>query len=208
MSPKTLTERDFPIHDATTAPSEAIEPLNWYQENFGVVPNLAGILAESPALLVSYWQLQNNLLAHSTLTRQEINIVQTAVAHANACQYCVAGHTAFGKMEFFNNTDEQLNAVRQDKAFNDPKLEALRDFTLLVLRNQGRMATSQLNTFLDAGFTRAQALDVIGCIAAKVMSNYANQLALTPIDDAFAPLANGLPYREERTVKSGTHEAA
>jgi len=59
---------------------------------------------------------------------------------------------------------------------------------------------SQLQSFLDAGYTRAQALDVVACIAAKVMSNYVNQIALTPIDEAFAPLAEGLPYREERNL--------
>ncbi|MEM9796388.1 MAG: carboxymuconolactone decarboxylase family protein [Pseudomonadota bacterium] len=208
MLPTRQTERDFPIHDAQTASPEARVALDWYDENFGIVPNLAGVLATSPALLLSYWQLQNNLLAHSTLTRQEINIVQTAVAHANACQYCVAGHTAFGKTEFFSNTDEQLAALRTDAAFADPRLEALRDFTLLVLRNQGRMAQSQLQAFLDAGYDRAQALDVVACIAAKVMSNYANQLALTPVDDAFAPLTEGLPYREDRAVKETEVETA
>lgn len=126
--------------------------------------------------------------------------MQTSVAHANACQYCVAGHTAFGKMEIFGNTDEQLNAIRQDKAFEDPKLEALREFTLLVLRNQGRMATSQLQSFITAGFSRQAALDVVACVAAKVMSNFANQIALTPIDEAFAELAADLPYREDRAV--------
>ena len=63
------------------------------------------------------------------------------------------------------------------------------------------MASSQPDTFLSASFTCAQALDVVACIAAKVMSNYANQIALTPIDDEFAPLAEGLPYREERSTK-------
>lgn len=196
-----ITERDFPIHDAQNAPEAAKEPLNWYKENFGMVPNLAGMLAESPASLISYWQLQNNLLAHSVLTRQQINVVQTVVAHANECQYCVGGHTAFGKMEFFGNTDEQLAAVREDKPFEDPKMNALRDFTLLVMRDKGRMASSQLDAFLGAGFSRQAALDVVACIAAKVMSNYANQIALTPVDDAFAPLTEGLPYREDRSVR-------
>ena len=196
-----LTERDFPIHDVDSAPEAVREPMQWYLDNFNMIPNLAGILATSPALLQSYWQLQNNLLANSALTPQEINIIQTSVAHANACQYCVAGHTAFGKMELFSNTDEQLNAIRKDETFEDPKHEELRDFTLLVLRNQGRMSQSQLQTFLNAGFTRQAALDVVACIAAKVMSNYANQIALTPIDEAFAQLAGDLPYREERAVK-------
>ena len=202
MTPNTYTERDFPIHTMETAPEASKEAMQWYLDNFQMVPNLAAILAESPALLVSYWQAQLNLLQHSTLTPQENNIVQTTVAHENECQYCVSGHTAFGKTEFFNNTDEQLNAVRSGVDFEDPKLNALRDFTLLVMRNQGRMATSQLQSFLDAGFTRAHALDVVACISVKVMTNYANQIALTPIDEAFAPLAEGLPYKEKRVAKA------
>lgn len=202
MKPKTYTERNFPIHEMDTAPEASREAMQWYLDNFQMVPNLAAILAESPALLVSYWQAQLNLLQHSKLTPQENNIVQTTVAHENQCQYCVAGHTAFGKTELFNNSDEQLNAVRSGIDFEEPKLNALRDFTLLVMRNQGRMATSNLQTFLDAGFTRAHALDVVACISVKVMTNYANQIALTPVDEAFAPLAEDLPYKEERVAKA------
>ena len=202
MKPTAYTERDFPMHSTASAAEDSLPALEWYKDRFSMVPNLAGVLAESPALLLSYWQLRQNLFAHSTLSRQEINIVQATVAHANTCQYCVAGHTAFGKMEFFNNTDEQLNAVRNEDAFEDPKLNALRDFTLLVLKKQGRISDGQLTAFLHAGYTRAQALDVVANIAAKVMSNYANQIALTPIDEAFAAFVDGLPYREERVAKA------
>ena len=196
-----VTERDFPMHSVESAPEASRPAMTWYAENFGMIPNLAAVLAESPALLLSYWQTQQNLLLHSTLSRQEMNVVQTAVAHANACQYCVAGHTAFGKTEFFGNSDEQLAAVRSGDAFEDPRLNALRDFSLRILQNQGRMSASQLQAFLDAGFTRAQALDVVANIAAKVMSNYANQLVLTPVDDAFAGLTEGLPYEEDRASR-------
>ena len=44
--------------------------------------------------------------------------------------------------------------------------------------------------------------DVVANIAAKVMSNYANQIALTPLDDAFSGLADDLPYREGRIRKT------
>jgi alkylhydroperoxidase family enzyme len=81
-------------------------------------------------------------------------------------------------------------------------INTLRDFSLRVLQNQGRMSGSQLQAFLEAGYSRAQALDVVANIAAKVMSNYANQIVLTPVDDAFAPLAEGLPYQEERTARA------
>lgn len=200
MQPSTFTERDFPIHTWDTAPAPSKTAINWYQSNFGLVPNLAGIMAEAPALLLSYWNTQTNVAEFGTLTRQEMNIVQTAVAHTNRCQYCVAGHTAFGKTEYFGNTDEQLSAVRGDEEFEDPKLNVLRDFTLQVLETKGRITSAGLVSFLNAGYTRAQALEIVAHIAAKVMSNFANQIALTPVDGAFASFASSLPYHEERQV--------
>lgn len=206
MGPKLKTERDFPIHDVDSAPTASRPALQWYQESFGMTPHLAGVIAESPVLLLSYWQTQQNLLAHSTLTRPEINVVQMTVAHANECQYCVAGHTAFGKTPFFGNTEQQLAAARTGAVYAEPRFNALRDFTLEVLANEGRTSMSDLDAFLAAGFTRAQALDVVACIAAKVMSNYANQIAKTPLDDAFAELAEDLPYRETRRARSTSAE--
>lgn len=194
------TERDFEMHSIESAPEASRTAMQWYQDSFQMVPNLAQIMATSPALLQSYWQTQINLLEHGALSKQEVNIVETVVAHENECQYCVAGHTAFSKDPIFGNTDEQMNAIRNELDFEDAKLNALRDFTLLTMRKQGRMASSQLQAFIDAGYTKTHALDVVACIAAKVMSNYTNQIALTPIDEAFAPLAEGLPYQEERTI--------
>ena len=91
MSTPRVTERDFLIRSPTSAPEVSQDTLNWYVETFGMVPNLAGILAESPARLISYWQLQNSLLARSALSPQEINVVQTSVVQANACQYAPPG---------------------------------------------------------------------------------------------------------------------
>ena len=192
------TVRHFPLNTLENAPEASQQAMQWYLENFEMVPNLAQLMSNAPALLLSYWQTQLNLLQHSAFSKQEINIIETVVAHENKCQYCVAGHTAFGKNPLFNNTDEQLNAIRNELDFEDAKLNTLRDFTLSVLKKQGWIDDGELETFLKAGYTRAQALDVVACIAAKVMSNFANQIALTPLDDAFASLAQGLPYQEER----------
>lgn len=42
-----------------------------------------------------------------------------------------------------------------------------------------------MQAFLDAGFTQRQILEVILGISQKVMSNYTNHLARTPVDAAF-----------------------
>ncbi len=198
MSTKQQTVRNFAMHAIEDAPEASRPAMQWYLDGFGMVPNLARVMSGSPSLLLSYWQTQLNLLEKGGLSKQEVNIVETVVAHQNQCQYCVAGHTAFGKDPLFNNTDEQMNAIRENKDFEDAKLNALRAFTLQTLEAAGRVTDTQLEAFLTAGYSRSQALDVVACIAAKVMSNFTNQIALTPIDEPFAPLAEGLPYQEER----------
>lgn len=198
-APMAETERGYAIHDLASAPAPTKEVLQWYQDNFQFVPHLAGVMADSPALSRSYWQLQLNLQQLGTLSPPEDNIVQMAIAVENECQYCVAGHTMAGRM-FFKAPEEQLMALRKEAKLPEAKLNALRDFALAVAESRGRVSNEALEAFLAAGYTRAQSLDVVANVAAKVMSNYTNQLARTPLDGALEPLAKGLPFAEKRKV--------
>ncbi len=191
------TQRGYSIHSIDSAPEPTKEVLQWYVENFQFVPHLAGVMADAPALSRSYWQLQQNLTSMGSLTPPENNIVQLAVAVENECQYCVAGHTLAGKM-YFQSSEEQLQALRMNAKLSEPKFNALRDFALQVMDSRGRVTAAQLKSFMDAGYTRQQSLDVVANVAAKVMSNYTNQIAETPIDDPMKPLAEGLPFKEDR----------
>lgn len=192
-----VTERGFAIHDMKTAPEAVMPYLEFGMENFGFVGNLTGVMADSPALANSYYLLQLNLQRIGTLSPPEDNIVQMSIAMENECQYCVAGHTLAGKV-FFKSPAAQLEAIRAEAELPEAKFNALRDFGLQVYESRGRVTDAQLQAFLDAGYTRSQALDVVANVAAKVMSNYANQLARTPLDEQIAPMAEGLPFAEDR----------
>ena len=196
-----FTERGFPIHTQETAPEQTKEVLDWYQENFQMVPYLAGVMAESPALSRSYWELQKSLMSFGSLSPAENNIIQMSIAFENKCQYCVAGHTMAGRT-FFNSTDAQLKALRSGSPLDDTKLETLRTFAISVYKSKGRVSDAELRAFYNAGYSKQQALDVVANIASKVMSNYANQMARTPVDEPFKPLTEGLPFREDRKVLS------
>ncbi|MEM9082417.1 MAG: hypothetical protein AAGB34_02390 [Planctomycetota bacterium] len=191
------TERGFVVHTTESAPQETVEVLNWCVENFGYVPHVAGIMADSPALSRSYWQLQLNLQSLGTLTPAEDNVVQMAIAMENECQYCVAGHTMAGRV-FFGSSEDQLTAIRSKGELSESKLNVLRDFAVAVYESHGRVTNAQLESFYAAGYTRAQALDVVANVSAKIMSNYTNQIAMTPIDEPLKPLAEGLPFQEDR----------
>ncbi|MEM9066193.1 MAG: carboxymuconolactone decarboxylase family protein [Planctomycetota bacterium] len=203
-APKFQTERGFVIHDQASAPAETREVLDWYVDNVGFVPNLGGIMAESPALSRSYWQLQVNLQNDNSLSPPEDNIVQMAIAVANECQYCTAGHTMAGRM-FFRAPEAQLQALRKQSALPEAKFNALRDFALAVHETRGQVSESHLRDFYEAGYTRRNALDVVANVASKVMSNYTNWIAQTPIDAPLKPLAEGLPFAEDYRAVPVTH---
>ncbi|MEO1526368.1 MAG: carboxymuconolactone decarboxylase family protein [Planctomycetota bacterium] len=185
------TPTGFQVHEQ--APEGTADVYEFYRSTFGFVPNLAKVMASSPSLLKSYVDTQNNLKASGNLTQAEINVVQMAIAVENKCEYCTAGHTMAGKM-FFKTPMDVMQQVRMRQAMKEPKLNALRNFAILVYARRGEVGANDFQQFLDAGYTRAQALDVVACVAAKVMSNYTNSLAKTPIDAPLLPLTDGLPF--------------
>ena len=185
------TANGFVLHE--TPPTGLEHVYDFMETNFGFVPNLTKVMAGSPALLESYLGAQNHLKSKANLGQAEINVVQMAIAVENKCEYCTAGHTMAGQA-FFKTPMEHMKAVRMRQAMSDPKLNALRNFAIRVYGQRGEVSAEDLDKFLEAGYTRDQALDVVACVAAKVMSNYTNSLAKTPLDAPLAPLAEGLPF--------------
>ncbi len=69
----------------------------------------------------------------------------------------------------------------------DQKLNALVTYVRKTVETRGIVDESDLQAFLDAGYTKKQVLEVNLIIALKTISNYTNHLAETPIDEAFEP---------------------
>jgi len=114
-------------------------------------------------------------------------VVWQSVNVEHACHYCVPAHTWIAKD--MGVSDEISDALRNETPLPNARLEALRTFTLSVLRNRGIVDDSAVQAFLDAGFTRRQIMEAILGVSQKVMSNYTNHLANTPVDAPFKKLA-------------------
>ena len=82
-------------------------------------------------------------------------------------------------------SDEISEALRNETPLPSEKLEALRDFTLKVVRSRGDISDADVQKFIDAGYTQRNVLEVVLGVAQKVMSNYTNHLAETPVDKPF-----------------------
>ncbi len=191
MAEKAKTPTGFAIHE--TAPEAVMDVYDFYATNYGFVPNMSKIMAGSPALLRSYFETQRNIKQYSTLSPSEINVVQLSLSVENKCRYCTSGHTMAGKA-FYKTPMEHMQAIRERTILEDPKLNVLRNFALHVYQDHGSVSDAELEKFYGAGYTREQALDVVACIAAKVMSNYTNALGKTELDKPMEPFSQGLSF--------------
>lgn len=182
---------EFEVHTAETAPEASRPVLAQAEKAFGLVPSLIGVFAESPAVAKGYMALAGALQS-SSLTGLEREIVLIAASVENECHYCVAAHTTVTQLQGLDQG--VIGAVRVGGPVSDARLEALRQFTTLVVRQRGFVADVDVTAFLAAGFTRAQVLEVVLGVGLKTISNYVNHIAETPLDapfqaNAFTPLA-------------------
>lgn len=174
------TETGFTVHDKQSAPEDARPLLDKVEQGFGFVPNIMGVGAEAPAWVEAYLSL-GDILGRSSLSKEEQQVVLLSVSTQNRCDYCVAAHTASG--ERAGVAAEVIEAIRAGTEVPDAKLEALRRFTQAIVDKRGWVSEADVQGFLDAGFTRAQVLEVLVGVSMKTLSNYLNHMAETPLDE-------------------------
>lgn len=176
----------FTTHTFESAPEAAQPLLNAAKGAFGFVPNLLGTMAEAPALLEGYMALAG-IFDKANLTETERQIILMTNNRLNGCQYCMAAHTSISQGA--GVPADVIQSLRTNTPIADPKLEALRVFATVINETRGWPEQSDVEAFLEAGYTRQNVLEVILGTALKVMSNYTNHIAATELDAAFAPNA-------------------
>jgi len=176
----------FHVHTKETAPKASQETLETTSKKYGFIPNLFGVLAESPAAVQAYAAI-NTALEHSALSPVEQQVVMLTVSAANDCAYCVGAHSTVAQM--VRMPEDVLNALRAQRSLSDPKLNALRTLVLSILQHRGWVPEDDLSFFVAAGYGQRHLLDALTILALKTLSNYTNHIAHTPLDPQFAAQA-------------------
>jgi uncharacterized peroxidase-related enzyme len=174
-----MTINSFKLHGTITAPPASAQILEGVQKAWGFVRNLHRVLAESPAALEAYATLWG-IAEKTSFTPIERNVAYLAIIFENECVYCMAGHTNLSRMAGVD--DHAIAAVREGRPISDARLEALRHFAALVTRDRGVVSQEEVETFKAAGYDNKAILDVLVLAATKLISNYTNHLARTPLD--------------------------
>lgn len=148
----------------------------------GFVPNLYATFGKSQFALQSYLNLQN---AKSSLNGKEREAINLVVSQFNQCKYCLAAHTAIGKMKGFS--DQEIIEIRKGNDSINPKLKALTRLIKAVMETKGKPDPAIVENFFEAGYTEENLIDAIVVVGDKIISNYIHGITQIPIDFPLAP---------------------
>jgi len=101
---------NFPVHTVESAPERSKPALQQLQSVFGMIPNIAGAIANSPVLINSLVGLFGNVHGGS-FTEAQVQIVLLTDAVTNSSTRAVAFHTALALKEGIDPADVQ--AIRE-----------------------------------------------------------------------------------------------
>jgi uncharacterized peroxidase-related enzyme len=174
----------FTVYTLETAPEASRPVLEKLKENVGAIPNLAATMAESPALIDAFVTLRG-IWQSSSFSPLEREVVAATNAVANQCKYCVAIHSTFALKERIDKED--LAQIREGGSPSEPRLKALSDFAKKMMISRGQLSETDLRQFIEAGFTKSQALEVVVGAAVSVLANFTNHLTDAPLDDFLKP---------------------
>ena len=165
------------------------------REKLGFVPNMYRGMAINPGLLSTYLHGYDHFRTQANFTPPEQEVVFLTVSLANGCDYCMAAHSMLA-INVSKLSEDHTQALRDGHSLDDPKLEALRRFTHHMWQTRGLPSKAEAEAFKAAGYGDQHVLEIILALAVKTISNYANHVNHTEVDDAFAP------YAVDKSVKA------
>lgn len=180
-----MAARITPVNPASAQP-KAKELLDAVQKKLGITPNMMRTMAQSPAVLEGYLSL-SGALGHGVLPAKVREELALFIGQANQCDYCVAAHSALGKMAGLQ--PDQLTGARRGRVDSDPEGQAAVKLAKSVLETRGEVSDGDLAAARSAGLGDAEIAEVVAHVALNVFTNYFNRVAHTEVDFPKVPLA-------------------
>lgn len=173
------------LHTEASAPEGSRPFVARALANNGFLPNLIGILANSPEAVETYLTVAK-INARSALTLAEREVVQITAARIHGCDFCVAGHTAVA-LKQAGLTVDLVKAIQEGKPTGNERLDAVQVFAEEVIATRGAVPDAALASFLSAGFSQQQSLEVVLGISLATLCNFANSLGQSPVNPQLQP---------------------
>ncbi|WP_162416845.1 carboxymuconolactone decarboxylase family protein [Cyclobacterium roseum] len=166
---------DVPTKSSVSEENKAI--LEKIEGGVGFIPNIYATYALSKNALARYTAFANG---KTSLNNKEKEVVNLVVSQINGCTYCLAAHTAIGKMNGFS--EEEILEIRKGAATFHPKFDALAKLAKSVMENAGKIDDAVLENFFEAGYGKENLVDTIVAIGEKTITNMLHNVTKVPVD--------------------------
>jgi AhpD family alkylhydroperoxidase len=123
----------FKIHTIETALEASKKIMEGAKAKYKFVPYLLSKMAEAPATLEAYTTLAD-IFGKADLSATERQVIMMTVNRLNGCIYCMAAHSTISRM---TSVAKDVITLRAGTALADPKLEVLRQFTVVMTDERG-----------------------------------------------------------------------
>jgi uncharacterized peroxidase-related enzyme len=173
-----MSRLSVPNLETDTGPSGQIYAQ--IKKAIGSVPNTyAAIAAYGPAALKAILAA-DAVLATSSLSKRDQEIIKLVVSGAGGCDYCVAAHSHLAKLAGVK--PDVLKQIRDGEPTDDAKRDALVDFVRNLAQSSGTVSDKDFAAIKAAGYSDAQLVEIGLAIATTVFTNVFNRINDTDID--------------------------
>jgi uncharacterized peroxidase-related enzyme len=167
---------------ATTPDRQAL--LSAIHQTFGATPAMFRTVAQSPAALEMMWGAFG-ALGSGVIPPKLGEQIAVAVADRNACEYCLAAHTALGRKAGASAAEM---AAAQAGESADPNTNAALRFALKLVDARGQVGDADVQALRAAGFDDEHIVEILAHVALNLFTNYVNVAFAVPVDFPAVPL--------------------
>jgi uncharacterized peroxidase-related enzyme len=176
----------LPIINLEKSTGKAHELLTAVQKKIGMLPNMARVMVNSPAVLEAYVGF-SGALDGGSLDAKIRERIALGTAEANHCDYCLSAHSAIGKLVGLN--EAEILESRQAQA-TDAKIAGALHFSRLIIEKRGAVSEADVDAARKAGLTNGELAEVVALTVLNIFTNYFNIAFQVDVDFPVAkPLA-------------------
>jgi uncharacterized peroxidase-related enzyme len=167
--------------DHRNASDEQKVLLDSIQSSLGMVPNLHKVLANSPVALRAFLGL-HGLASGGSLAPMTRERIALALAQQNACEYCLAAHTASGRSAGLTGNEMAANRAGTSE---DARAAVAVTLARSLSEHMGGINGAELTEARDAGYTDADIVEIITHVGMNLLTNIVAKAAdidISPIE--------------------------
>ena len=164
--------------DPNLAQGRTKELLDTVQQAFGVIPNTAKVMANSPAVLDSFLAF-STAMGGAKIGEKLHNQLKLTTSETNSCDYCTSILSAVAPAAGLSAAD--ILAGRTGNS-EDRRTKAALAFANDVLESRGKVSHQQLAGVREAGLGDDEIVEIVASVVLGCFTNFLNNVADTELD--------------------------